>query len=139
VKKELEDRLVARFPGFFAGTRLSPRETSMCFGCACEDGWYLTIYDACELLEFINAPIVWTQIKEKYGGLRMYYHFTQAATPNLMPDAVDVIISAAEERASHTCESCGNHYTASIRCTYGWYRCECDDCYATRTIKPTGG
>jgi hypothetical protein len=139
VKKELEDQLVARFPEFFVGVGLSPRESNMCFGCSCGDGWYPIIYDTCELLEFIKAPLVWTQIKEKFGGLRMYYHFTEDDFPLLMRNAVDAIINAAEEKASRTCESCGDFHTAYIRCTFGWYRCECDECYTKRTAKPTGG
>jgi hypothetical protein len=138
VKQELEDSLVARFPAFFAETKLPPRETSMCFGCQCGDGWYPIIYDVCELLEFIKAPIVWNTIKEKFGGLRMYYTFT-TKTVGLTPKAVEVIITAAEDRAAHTCETCGDFHTAYIRCTHGWYRCECDDCHTKRTATPTGG
>jgi hypothetical protein len=40
------------------------------------------------------------QVKEKFGGLRVYL-----ATPE--PDAASLAIDAAEERALRTCENCG--------------------------------
>jgi hypothetical protein len=64
------------------------------------------------------------QIKEKFGGLRFYYQGSDGV--------VSGMVTMAEEWASHTCETCGNH---GKRRSGGWIRTLCDfheNLYQTR-------
>ena len=78
MKEELEQQLVKKFPGLFAGKDRPPTESLMCFGCECSDGWYKLIETTCSLIASYlkNRPEVppfeFVQIKEKFGGLRLY-------------------------------------------------------------------
>ena len=79
MKDELEQQLVAKFPALFKGQDKPPTESFMCFGCECSDGWFDLIYNACACIanHLKNRPecppVEFTQIKEKFGGLRLYY------------------------------------------------------------------
>ncbi len=59
--------------------------------------------------------IVVDQIKEKFGGLRFYYHGGD--------NHIDGLVTMAESWASHTCETCGN---MGKRRDGGWIRTLCD-------------
>jgi len=115
--RELENILVAKYPDLLKGIRQNPR-TPLFFGVECEDGWYDLInnalfaiqqqYDQLEESEKEDTCII--QIKEKFGGLRLYMSQTT--------DAMDDIIRTAESTAYKTCEVCGatdNIATADTR------------------------
>lgn len=75
MKPELELQLQQEFPEFFRGLHNGdPRQTLMCFGCDCGNGWYNILYDACKqikkVLQKYSIPLdsfVFVQIKEKFG------------------------------------------------------------------------
>ena len=54
--KELQDKLYADFPGIFRETSLGMRETCMCWGCECGDGWEMIIRRLCEAITAISGP-----------------------------------------------------------------------------------
>lgn len=60
------------------------------------DKWHCARF----LLHFNEMPM-FSQIKEKYGTLRLYM--------NLSSDAIDAYISIAEDASNSTCEQCGNY------------------------------
>ena len=75
-----------------------------------------------EILENGDRPItpychqvVADQVKEKFGGLRFYYHGGD--------DEVSGMVRMAESWAAHTCENCGNAGTLRHG---GWVRTLCD-------------
>jgi hypothetical protein len=79
--------------------------------------------------EFRKPPtqLVFTQIKEKYGTLRVYYSGGD--------DFCQGVIDMAESMSSVTCEDCGVPGKAREG---GWIRTLCDDCehqYKTRSFK----
>ena len=79
--------------------------------------------------EFRKPPtqLVFTQIKEKYGTLRVYYSGGD--------DFCQGVIDMAESMSSVTCEDCGVPGKAREG---GWIRTLCDDCeheYKTRRFK----
>lgn len=93
------DDLKRKHPSFFAAR----------FQFECGQGWIGILSELCnglcaELPIGSNLPI--TQIKEKFGGLRVY---RQADTK--MPDALQWrvyrLIALAEARSFHVCEHCG--------------------------------
>ena len=61
-------------------------------------------------------PVIVTQIKEKFGGLRFYYDGGD--------DMVDGMVRMAEAWASNTCEQCGKPGT---RRSGGWVQTLCDE------------
>jgi hypothetical protein len=112
MNQKLDKYLVKKCPTLFADRYKSMRETCMCWGFDCGDGWYDLLKEACFALEPIMAalkakdPEGWSfgyyrasQIKEKYGTLRFYL---SGNTPE-----TDAIIDKAERRSSVTCEQCG--------------------------------
>lgn len=40
MNQELEKKIAEKYPKLFINKNLSPRETLICFGCECGDGWY---------------------------------------------------------------------------------------------------
>jgi len=89
------------------------------------DGWIPIIKEMFEELKKLNPPKDFQilQIKEKFGGLRVY---TSSYT-----DEIEKIIEEAEEKASKTCQSCGKP-NASLTNLYGWYTTLCPDCEKDR-------
>jgi len=78
VNSELDKKLVEKYPDIFRDRRGNPRETLMCWGFECGDGWYNIIDTLCNNIQMhVNikqcAPVVATQVKEKFGTLRFYY------------------------------------------------------------------
>ena len=79
MKKELEDMLYAKYPKIFGERKLDERQTCMCWGCECSDGWYDIISELCETLQFNTdrngyPQVVFQQVKEKYGSLTIYHY-----------------------------------------------------------------
>ena len=62
------------------------------------------------------SRVVVDQVKEKFGGLRFYYHGGD--------DVVDGMVRMAESWAAQTCEKCGNPGTTRHG---GWVRTLCDE------------
>jgi hypothetical protein len=150
MKSELEKKLISRYPDFFRDVTKSPQETCMCWGVETGDGWYDIIDSLCGFLTDLrenrhyylrlkdqyrdnknhgsidfNCPeIIFDQVKEKYGTLRVYWHFAgsedyEDIKPKLEdPDEldraidrymniVDGVIDFCEYLSSKTCEVTG--------------------------------
>ena len=73
---ELDQKMCATYPLIFRDRRSPPRETAMCWGFSCGDGWYALIDTVCSLSmrEMPENPPVALQVKEKFGGLSMLKH-----------------------------------------------------------------
>ena len=86
MKKELEDKLFEKYPKIFRQKDLPMNETCMCWGFECGDGWYNILDILCKQIQWHidknlkedelegNVQVEATQVKEKFGGLRFYYH-----------------------------------------------------------------
>jgi hypothetical protein len=150
MKAELEQKLIQKYPDFFRDVTKSPQETCMCWGIETGDGWYGIMDDLCGFLkdlrenrhyylrlkdEFRNdenhgsidfscPEIVFDQVKEKYGTLRIYWHFTglenyeETRSKLKDPDEldrtidrcmniVDGVVEFCEYLSSRTCEVTG--------------------------------
>jgi hypothetical protein len=93
-----------------------------CFECG--PGWHPLIKDALTRIEALgNANLAVVQVKEKFGGLRIYL--------SLRNDEADAIIAAAEEEALKTCEECGSKVSVELR-GGGWLRTLCSLCEEKR-------
>lgn len=105
MRGELEQRLLKEFPELFRGNDKPPTESLMCFGCECDDGWFDIIYEACRAIaNHVKhrpecGPVEFSQIKEKFGGLRLYHYGGD--------EYVAGICHMAEAMSYHVCEISG--------------------------------
>ena len=84
MKQELENKLYNDFPKLFRQKDLDKSLTCMCWGIECPDEWFDVIHKACKLIQSRidnnqhlsdkYPQIEFTQVKEKFGTLCMYYH-----------------------------------------------------------------
>jgi hypothetical protein len=115
---ELEKQLTEKYPALFRGKDMPVTENLMSFGCECGDGWFELINQACQIIDAHADPdFLFTQIKEKYGTLRMYH--------NGADSFVVGVIAMAEAMSGETCELCG---APGKRGGVGWITTRCDKC-----------
>ncbi len=78
MKEELEKQIVEKYPVMFQDYGGDMRKTCMHWGFECGDGWYNIINTLCQDVEMIigekDIKVIADQVKEKFGGLRFYYH-----------------------------------------------------------------
>jgi hypothetical protein len=97
----------------------------MARGIECNNGWYELLGSVCwrifqhdrNIADPEYIPVKFDQIKEKYGGLRVYYSGGD--------DYVRGIISMAEEYSYKVCGVCGN---AGKPNKGGWITTLCESC-----------
>ena len=139
---ELEHKLIEKYPKLFKNVNKSPKETLICFGCECGDGWYNILDNLCgfivhiqechsyfltkkdgKCIDFHCPDVVFDQIKEKYGTLRVYWHFDSSyynelaaqlkdtesldSYINRYSEMIESVISFCEYLSSKTCEVTG--------------------------------
>ena len=96
----------------------------------CGKGWWPMIEKAASAIDSVNAahpdfPVEVSQIKQKFGGLRIYNYNA--------PEDIRQLIDEAIEAARHTCERCGS--TEGVTTNLEGYRLTlCPDC--RQMIKP---
>jgi hypothetical protein len=122
MKKELQDQLMKRYPRLFVhATRKYVKGElvlPMIFGCECGDGWYGLLDRLFSDISKADQQCELFQVKEKFGGLRVY---TQGTT-----DEVYELIDRSEEESFKVCEQCGA--PGKLRDEGGWLRTLCDKC-----------
>lgn len=129
--KELQYKLFQKFPELFQAKDWDITQSNMPFGIETGDGWYSIIETACEKIqaernrmkqehpeEDLEGCGVFSQIKEKYGTLRMY---TYTGT-----DAIFNACDQAETESETTCEQCGA--SGLLRGQY-WFYTACNNCH----------
>lgn len=120
----LDRILFQKYPKIFANRNGNIRETAMCWGFECGDGWYWLIDELCASLQWNtdknNHPqVVASQVKEKFGTLRFY---TQGEN-----DMQRGMIILAQEISARVCEECGS--TENVKQTEGgWIKTLCSVC-----------
>lgn len=138
---ELQDKLYEKYPSLFSNRTKSPMESCMSWGCEIGNGWYDILSSLCySIVQYENMikdsniwsekqfgepaqkyknyyPVKFDQVKEKYGGLRVYF--------NGGDDYVDGLISMAENMSYKICETCGNPGKPNEG---GWIVTLCDKC-----------
>lgn len=92
----------------------------------CGDGWLPLIKEAENIVEQYNKkhkntePLEFLQIKEKWGGLRMYLNY-------YVPEIADQI-HELEGKSFNICEHCGTNKNVKRDWTHGWIMTLCDKC-----------
>jgi hypothetical protein len=139
--QELQDKLFEKYPELFINRTKSPMESCMSWGCEVGNGWYELLASLCWRIfqherniadrlrirtkndvpnnqsDIDYAPVKFDQIKEKYGGLRVYFSGGD--------DYIDGLVSMAEEYSYKICEVCGNSGKPNKG---GWITTLCDSC-----------
>lgn len=132
MKKELELKLVEKYPTILKDYGGDKKETCMHWGIECDDGWYDLLDNLLEKLNFISehsgVQVIADQIKEKFGTLRFYYS-TIVKTDLNISDCVNDIISdlvyCAEHKSKYTCEITGKEGVLCSR--IGWLKTLCKE------------
>lgn len=104
--EDWSDRLQARFPSAF----------KLHWGLECGSGWADLIAATLSIYEAADEPVWFSQIKEKYGELRMY-------GTGALGDLED-LEDHAEILSRHICEDCGA--PGRTRSYRGWFRTQCN-------------
>jgi hypothetical protein len=137
--QELQNKLYEKYPQFFVNKDKTPMESPMCFGIEVGNGWYQILSNVCWMIrqhednkrwrkkyleendpEKLAAepeyfPVKFDQVKEKYGGLRLYFSGGD--------DYVEGLVSMAEAISYYVCEICGNKGEANKG---GWISVRCE-------------
>lgn len=110
-------------------------EGLMAFGFACGDGWLPILEDLFERIDeevkrsaLTDFKVV--QVKEKFGGLRVYVEGGN--------DAIEELIAAASKKAEATCEDCGKpgrRRTTNKGKLHAWMKTQCDACFTLKMQK----
>lgn len=128
MKDELQNELYNNYWSLFRDVGKSPAESCMAFGIECGDGWYEILSSLCFLIhqyeKNIEAqtkpnyyPVKFHQIKEKFGGLRVYFSGGD--------DYLDGLVEMAERWSYRTCEICGEKGKPNQK---GWITTLCNSC-----------
>jgi hypothetical protein len=133
--QELQNQLFEKYPNLFINKDKTPRESCMSFGIECNSGWFDIISSVCWMIkqhedndrwqtEFKQKtdpdykseyfPVKFDQIKEKYGGLRIYFSGGD--------DYVEGLVSMTEAISYKTCEVCGDKGECNKS---GWFTTLC--------------
>lgn len=92
------------------------------FGIECEAGWYPLLIPILEYIVKYNSEhedkILITQVKEKYGELRVYVDHGTDELFDMIDDATD--------KSIEVCEVCGK--PGKLRDIHGWLYTRCDEC-----------
>lgn len=113
----IEEILCSRYPEIFPS--LSGQRT-LRFGLECGPGWFELIDATCQLIQehqqaTASDPVVATQVKEKFGALRLYYRGGD--------DFADCVVDLAERLSQSICEVCGLPGSLSHRKNWLMTRC----------------
>lgn len=95
---------------------------------SCSRGWYSIVIQLDRDLAEIDPDYVVHQVKEKYAGLRYYFHASEGVT-EADQQRMDALVDAAEELCERTCDICGadgQRYSSR----HGWLRTLCASCAA---------
>jgi hypothetical protein len=132
MKKELELKLVEKYPAILQDYNGDEMKTCMHWGMECDDGWYALLDNLLQKLDYISnhsdVQVIADQIKEKFGTLRFYYSTVAKTDSNLnviVCKIVDDIVSIAERQSAHICENTGKDGTLCGR--NGWLRTLCKE------------
>lgn len=117
-----EEELFKTYPKLFAQVNLPANQTCMCWGCEHDEGWFDLLKETCEKLK--DYPVEFEQIKEKLGGLRIYYRITEDISEEVYK-TIDNITTESEDKSFKICEVCGKE--GQLSSCRGWYKVLCSE------------
>ncbi len=114
-----EQDLINKYKHLFEPDEIRLNETQSCmaWGIECGSGWYdLIDHMMQEISDLKIEGFYFTQIKEKFGTLRVY--------TSVYDERVEGILAKYEQLSSTTCEVCGKFGTINDG---GWLSVRCDE------------
>ncbi|KKL04600.1 hypothetical protein LCGC14_2614420 [marine sediment metagenome] len=119
MNSKLQMKLFKKYPKIFRQRKLSMKETCMCWGISCGNGWYTLIDSLCAAINNFepSSQIEATGVKEKFGGLR--FHIDRKS------EWVSGAIQMAEIMSYRICETCGS--TDDVKQTKGYIMSLCKE------------
>jgi hypothetical protein len=132
------DTLYKQYPELFSNKDKDITTSCMAWGCECGFGWFDILSSLCWMIKEHENNIRWQteykqkdnpeyqsdyfpvkfdQIKEKYGGLRVYFSGGD--------DYISGLVDMAESMSYKICESCGQKGSPNKG---GWISTLCDNC-----------
>ena len=136
--QELQNQLFEKYPDLFSNKDKDIMSSCMGWGIETGNGWHDIISSVCWMIKQHEDNIVWQtkykqktepdyqsdyfpvkfdQIKEKYGGLRLYFSGGD--------EYVEGLVSMGEAMSYKICEVCGNKGKPNEG---GWISTLCDGC-----------
>lgn len=123
MNKLLQEKLYRKYPALFIQKDLPMTQTCMCWGCDCGDGWYDILEELCEKVKDV-PDLQFAQVKEKFGGLRVYPEPGNVAASDMKRVYADIVEATKESYA--TCEYCGD--PGELDTKRAWHRTLCPTC-----------
>lgn len=127
MNKNLDKQLIEKYPKIFRDRYADLKETAMCWGFECDDGWNWLIDSLCESVQsYIDSnnvsQFVATQVKEKFGTLRFYGDGGD--------ELIDGMTWLAEHQSETICEKCGESGRLQVSGgnPNGWMKTLCKYC-----------
>lgn len=134
MNQKLDNYLCEAYPRIFVEREKSVRESCMGRGFECGNGWFPIINTLChQIQEHIDwhnkyekdkskhiPQFVALQVKEKFGGLRIYSSGGD--------DYCRGLVSMAATWSYSTCEICGTGGKRLVGHTTGWIASMCEEC-----------
>lgn len=119
-------QIMLRFPHIFGPSPWNVDDTMLGWGFTCGLGWYPVLERMFEGMEDVRkedslGKLKVIQVKEKFGGLRVYMRGGNSRIRDL--------IEQAEYECYYTCEACGGP-SEGVRNQGGCYTNLCDLCIA---------
>jgi hypothetical protein len=134
MRQELDQLLCEKYPAMMVNRNKDMKETCMCWGFECGDGWYNILnllmsniqhhIDWKNKKEQVVPQVTLDQVKEKFGTLRFYYTGGD--------EYIRGLVSMAESMSAVTCESCGN---PGKQTHGGWIKTTCKPCEDKRAAE----
>lgn len=136
MNQELQDKLYQKYPNLFSNKDTDIMSSCMAWGIECNNGWYEILSSLCWMIKQHEDNIIWRteyrrkqdieykseyfpvkfdQIKEKYGGLRVYFSGGD--------EYIEGLVSMAEAISYKVCEVCGNKGESNKS---GWISVRCE-------------
>ena len=153
MKDELENKLYNIDPIFFEeaiackNDKMNEMNTCMYFGCECGDGWFKPLEKFIQKVNLINhiaknynIKFVCSQLKEKFGELRVYYKtvlidnekgIENKEVKKYLSELFDDALRTAEDECWNVCEWCGaegGYNGENLITTSGWISRICKKC-----------
>lgn len=126
MKTEFDNYLCRTYPKMFVNRHADMKETTMCWGFSCGDGWFPILTQLCQNIqhhidwqnrESEKVPqVVVQQVKEKFATLRFYYEGGD--------EYIHGLVAMAESMSSITCETCG---APGTRTGGSWVKTACKE------------
>lgn len=128
------DKLAKKYPSLYRGYKGDPTKTIMAWGFAVGDGWRGILEELSAKINALDPKdfVIADQVKEKFGGLRFYYHIEadDAYQAKTLFKKVERLVRKASDKSYETCEKCGRPGSTDHpeKKPSSWICVLCDDC-----------